>query len=118
MRKVLWFVVNGIMLALLWAGIVMDMKGPRNVALFAVWAFTLLSMMTGLSEKACREMSKMKGWPTMPLWVEVAYDMLVIGLLAWHGFFISGAAWTVQLLMVVTTMERVKKIKREEAHED
>ena len=71
----------------------MDIAGPRNVGLFAVWYVSVISLGT-CSDDIRKKLAAKPEWPSVPGWIDGTFDLFVAGLLVWHGrWWAGGACW-------------------------
>jgi hypothetical protein len=112
MKAIRWALWNGAMVSLLWAGLAMDMAGPRNVGLFVVWYFAIISLGT-FSNEVRKRCAANPEWPSTPGWVDGAVDLFIAGLLVWHGRWWAGGAWTIHALLMMVLREKVKETRRQ-----
>lgn len=110
MKIIRWMLLNGAVLALLWCGLVLDMAGPRNVGLFAVWYVSVISLVT-CSDDIIKKLAAKPEFPSVPGWIDGTFDLLLVGLLVWFGRWWSGSAYALHILMCMALREKVKKIR-------
>lgn len=111
MRAVLWVVVNAIFSGLLYYGIVEGVTGARNVALFVAW-FTFVASFSALSQSAIRAMKDAR--PSVPVWLDRSFDVAVAGFLLWHGYWFTGTAYAVSLVLGAFGWAQVEELRRAE----
>lgn len=103
-----YLLLNGIVAALLWFGLVEGVQGAQNVGIFAIWVMSILSLFFGM-EDVVKSVSK-TGF-SAPYWFDVLFDLFIVGLLTWHSCYWSGAAYLVHMVMISVLRSNVEKIR-------
>ena len=67
------------------------MNGARNIALFVAWAVFLASLFAFQLE--VQKSMAAQGGPPVPQWLQWIFDMGAVGLLVWHGAWVTGIAY-------------------------
>lgn len=107
-RFMKYLVLNGIIAALLWLGLVEGIQGAQNLGIFAIWVLSILSLFFGAEDVAKGVAAK--GGFGAPYWFDVLWDLSVLSLLVWHGWYITGGAYVIHMLMISVLRSNVKKI--------
>lgn len=107
-RFMQYLVLNGIIAALLWLGLVEGIQGAQNLGIFAIWVLSILSLFFG-TEGVTQAVAK-KGFGA-PYWFDVLFDLFIVGLLVWHSCYWSGSAYVVHMLMISVLRSNVEKIR-------
>jgi hypothetical protein len=103
-RWVRWTIINGCFAMLAWSAI-QGSRGSANILFAVTWLFALMAFMAlavVLSETVhggefsyCESITKDFG--VIPLSVDRAYDLLIGGLLIWHGWWFTGVGYTLSM---------------------
>lgn len=99
-----WCAMNGLLLTMLGLG-VSGTAGAMSVFTFAIWVwFAMVLIVTLAGKKIPVPKSK-----RVPRWLDVGYDILVIGILAWFGHAFLATLYLItmcgQSMLVVTPEE-------------
>jgi hypothetical protein len=106
MRIVAWTAFNVAFVALVAFALFDGATWARNITLFVVWSYTLLSIGNAIAltyikvanEKDGKEISADLQTSPLPRWLSITFDLSVVALLAAFGWFGSAVAWFVQSL--------------------
>ena len=110
MIKFMWYLIlNGIVASLLWFGLVEGVQGAQNVGIFAIWVISVMSLFFGSEDVATALATK--GGFSAPYWFDVLWGLSVMSLLVWHGWYITGGAYVIHMLMISVLRSNVEKIK-------
>jgi hypothetical protein len=78
-----WVIINAFFVWLLYASFIQHSTGAQSLLTFIVWFMLVISMFT-LNERIATELRKKKP-PQWFLVLDMAFDCLVSGALAWYG---------------------------------
>lgn len=90
MRAVKWGTEHALFMAVLVAGMVFDVKGAANVALWFAWLNIFLGLFL-LCDDVCERL-RARG-RSVPAPVAVGCDIVVVVLMVWHGWMVTAAGW-------------------------
>jgi hypothetical protein len=115
MKLLRYFLFNGIFVACLWLGMVEHIDGFKNVALAIAWFTFAMSICASLvvgntTTEGLSEMPSMSA----PPWIDRSFDFSVILFLMFHGYFVTGAAYTFSSLVCVGVYMAIEKAKKSE----
>jgi hypothetical protein len=91
-RALKWTAINGAIAVAAWFGVHDGVTGAGNVLVFMVWlglALSALSNTEAMQEHLAEKLAKR----SMSRWIEVPYDCAMLGLLVWHGWWITSVAY-------------------------
>lgn len=111
MRFLSYLVLNGIVVTLLWLGLVEGVGGAQNLGLFAVWVISVSSLLFGTKEMASAVVKK--GGFSAPYWFDVTFDICIVGLLAWYSCYWTASAYLFHIIMIGVLRSNVKEVMDE-----
>lgn len=106
MKILKWFLINGIYAALVYFGLYENNAGALNVALFISW-FTIIASFLLLSDESTKLLSK-EG-RAMPAWINVSFDLMIIGAFVWDGWWILSIFLMLSTLLTESVWIKVKE---------
>jgi hypothetical protein len=106
-----WLVINSVFVGFIILGTVYDVAGARNASIFFVWVFAVLSLGMA-SEKVKKSLVEKKNWPSVPLCVEITFDVSILILLSWYGWFVTAGAYAVQACIMYSAVDDVTKMRK------
>ena len=77
-----WVLCNAVFAGFLVAGTVYGVGGAINVSIFYIWYLAIVSCSV-LSVSMLKTLSEKKSWPSVPAWLDLAFDVAALGLLVW-----------------------------------
>lgn len=95
MKVAFWFAVNAGICWLAWLA-VHGSGGAANLLAFISWFFAVVYW-ANLGSKDLQKNAQSIG-RTVPQWVSILVDGVLIGFLVWHGFWWTGIALTLSLV--------------------
>lgn len=99
MKFLRWFLINFIFLAIIWIGIALDFEPVRNLVTFLFWLFLLFSFVFIAGAKTEPLRTTLAKGPGVPRWLDVSYDILVVGILVWFGYFVLGSVYLFSIVL-------------------
>jgi hypothetical protein len=108
MRTFVWFLVNGLMLNSLLAGLVYGIQGAMNVGIMMVW-ITVYLRFCMLYSKAVDEVVSEGHEPAVPMPVSWALDLSVVLLLAWFGWIWTASFYLIAAMIQFSALDAAKK---------
>jgi hypothetical protein len=111
-----WCLINSALMGFLVAGMVYDIAGARYVGLFCLWVCIVLSL-SFCSKGVLKTLSEHKDWPSVPPWLNGIYDVGVIILIVWYGWFVTASCYLVQSFLEQYALEEVAKIRQDKDKE-
>lgn len=118
-RKLRWFLINSIVPALLWVGVVRQVAFAANLTVFVMWAHLLMGLyifiptvITHAMKEHRLDASLASAWKghSVPLWLDFTYDCGIVVLLAGMGWFFCAALYTVHIILVHSSLALMRKI--------
>lgn len=106
MRLVRYIMLNGLLAASLWFGIVEHVEGAAIVAMVLAW-FTSVTSLFMLHKDVIAVIRK-RG-KTVPVPVDHAFDVAVVGFMLWGGWIITGIAYAFHILMIAVAFHKAFK---------
>lgn len=97
MKALRWCVINGGFAALLIAGFGYGVVGAAACATFAVWFYTICSLL--LLAVPLAERNKALRAP-VPMWLDAMTDVTILGIMVWTGHWFLGIMYLVSVLSV------------------
>ena len=94
-RMVMWLLLNGGMTACAVYGLFLHVDQAKNVLLFLVWSASVMVTLAGIHEETKLKL-RAKG-PSVPRWLTIGNDLLIMVALASVGRFYSAAAMLWQI---------------------
>ena len=107
-NRLTYFIANGLFFLALWFGLVYDIKGALNIGIFMVWFAFVVSLFTG-SKKIKEALIKNKNYPSVPMWLDVLFDMTIVILLIWFARWYSGTAYIIHAMVNYAVHKDVEK---------
>lgn len=108
MRRVKWFLFNAVFFALLWAAVVEQIAGAKNIVLVVIWFFVLLTPL--FFNKEIKKKLSEKG-RSVPAWLDGSSDVAVVGLLLWNGWMVTGVAYLLHLFFIQAVWADIEENK-------
>jgi len=96
LKVILWVMTNLILLVFLYFGYFCGVEQAKNVFLFFAW-FMIISTVLSTGESIKKEMAKIGR--SVPVWVSVPVDFIVVISLAWNGSFVMATFWLLATLV-------------------
>ncbi len=88
MKVLKWAAINGFIFYCLCFGLFNEVEGLINIAIFAIWV-TIVASPFYTNKDVIKRMAE-RG-RSVPSWVDISFDMSVILVLCYHGWFITSA---------------------------
>ena len=110
MRIIKYAVINGGFMACLYMGLIEDVGGALNVALFWAWLSFAVSPFS-VSDEAIGWMAEDNKFPSVPGWIDASVDVMVVVAFVWHGWIFTGMAFAVHAIIKSYARDRVKDIR-------
>jgi len=119
MKLLRYFLFNGIFVACLWLGMVEHIDDFKNVALAIAWFTFAMSICSSLvvwntTTEELSEMPSMSASMSVPPWIDGSFDFAVVLFLMFHGYFVTGAAYTFSSLVCMGAYMAIEKAKKSE----
>jgi len=111
MKALSWFIVNGIFLACIYYGFVGGVVGAKNVSMTFAWFAIVFSFFT-LSEITIKDMKDKS--PSVPLWLDLVFDLVVTACFAWFGAFVTSALYLFHTVLLQEFWRRIIKERGDE----
>ena len=108
MRLIRFILINTGFAVCLYFGLVEDVNGAINVALFIAWFHVFVGIMC-VSETVAVEIRKNKR--TVPFEFDITYDLLVTLAFLWHGYWVVGVLYLLASLLVEGARTRELRVK-------
>lgn len=105
-RLIKWFALNTIFALCLYFGLYENIDGARNVAIFIAW-FCFSVSLFALHEDVINSI-KSKG-RSVPVFVDVTFDLSVIFALVWSGWIITAIAYVIHAMIIFSAHEKEPK---------
>lgn len=109
MRAIKWFLINGGFAVLLYFGAVQGIAGAQNVFVAFTWLIAVLSPGLLTDDYVKQHGEKLRKFP-VPSWLAGAFDLLVMGALAWFAWWWTLAAYFVHWVCLMAAIEKAKKV--------
>ena len=93
----IWLVGNTVFGAALYFGLVKGVDGAVNIVQFYIWFHLILSLLT-LSDDVIQAVRK-NGSPSVPKWMNAAFDLCTIAMLVWYGWAWTAGAYTLSAIL-------------------
>lgn len=81
-RAIRWALMNGLGAWVCWAALVAD--NPYALTFLKCWVWFVFAVSLCLFSSTVSAQVRKKG-PSVPLWLDLAYDVCVVAFLVWHG---------------------------------
>jgi hypothetical protein len=110
-QAVYWIAINGAMAFLLYLGKFHNEPLPWAWNIFAFWFWFTTIISCGLfatAKKPGENRERLKN-PSVPVWLDVSYDVVMICALAALGSFVYATGWTFQVFMLQAARTAAKK---------
>lgn len=91
-KALLWWFVNAGLAVMLYVGYFRGIEGAQNVVLFVVWLNFALCLAL-VPAKEVQQSIREKG-RTVPAWVSVPYDVVMVAGMVWVGLWGTAVAFT------------------------
>ena len=116
-RPLLWVILNGLVAWCAWAGVVEGSIGAGRVVIFTAWLVALTGYAVVLAPEHIAKEVAQEG-RSVPSWVAQTYDAAMIVLLVWHGWWWTGIAFMISMLIETSlyTPKTNDKTKTNEAN--
>jgi len=121
-KKLRWAAYNAFGPVLITAGIYFDIGGFEVLGIMAIWV-TIIIGLFGFSQGFAKEVSKKEknvddilNQRSMPIWVDVVVDIVIVVYLAYVGYPITGFFFLLHILgynALVTNVREIKEAKEE-----
>lgn len=97
MRLARYFFFNWLFSVALWLAIVDRMEGAQNVIAFWTWLGFVASLaaFNGDFAKSMAEKGRV-----VPLWLDGSFDIVVVAVMAWNGWWWTAIAYTLCALFI------------------
>ncbi len=115
MKILKYIIVNGLLISMLCLWFIYDISGAKNVALFMIWSAVVTSFF--ICTETMVKYLKKQGYPYVPRWIDVPFDFTIVGLLLWHGFFVTATFFFIQVILQTTAIDKIKNYKSKESNE-
>lgn len=92
-----WVIANTVFALCVYYGFFEEVAGAKNIALFIAWGLSVLSLMYASDTVVA---SLKKRGKAIPAPIDVAYDLVIIGVFIWFGYIITAIAYTIHLGML------------------
>lgn len=104
--QVSWAVQQICIGALLWFGVVQSVEGAANCALALFWFCNIgaIFSMTDDFIQSLRERGR-----TVPIELDVAWDVVVVGTLFWHGWWWTGVFFVIAMCCTQAAWDKAEK---------
>lgn len=99
---------NTVFATMLYLGLHEGSQGALNVAIFFVW-FSFVASWAMTQESVIAEAIKVNKKPSVPRWVDGAFDFCVLCSLIWYGWIIAGIAYLIHSLLLQDFWSKVLK---------
>ena len=109
-KTVIWIVFNGAFLALLLYGLQFHCSGALNLALFYYWIGIIAGPFT-LTETYITEAVKKSG-NYIPPTFELCYDLVIVGIFAWYGWFFTAFCYTFFAFVCFSSTTKINKLRK------
>lgn len=115
-----WVIINVIFLILAYYAAVKGYEPAEHIVTFACWFFAIISLAL-FSDKAVKDIYSKESatFTYLRRWVDITYDIAVIGLLLYPGWYATTAAYVFFVVMQQTGYDRYNEmIKKEKENEE
>ena len=110
MRLLKYLSVNSVFAGLIYLGLVNEINGALNVALFMAW-FTVFVGFMSLTDVMAAELQK-KG-RVVPFQFYITFDVIVSAAFSWHGHWIVAALYLLSSFLMEGARNRELEVKPE-----
>ena len=114
-KAIIWFLINASFLATLVGGISFGINGLLNIGIFCVW-FMFVGSLLFLRDEVIENSTK-KGF-SVPIYVDITFDLIVLLYLVYNSFFITGIAYLIHIIMQSALRSEVDKRLKEKEKEN
>jgi hypothetical protein len=90
--------LNIIFFALCYFGVIEGVVGAGYVFWFIFWMMVVGSLIASCSPQTVKKI-KEKG-PTVPRWIDISLNMIIVAIVVWHGHYIAGAFFVIQVCLL------------------
>ena len=105
-RAAVWVATNAAFGYLLWLATAGKVDGAENVVVFWVWFLTIVSF-AYLSDGVTSKMAELGR--AVPAVIGAAFDIAVICVMVWHGWWLTSMAYTLHFVLLQTAWGLAKK---------
>jgi hypothetical protein len=102
-----WTVSNGLFAVSLYFWLVEGVKGAENVASFFIWLSFVITVC--VAAKIDDAVNQTKSKSSVPLWLDQLYDLIIIGILVWSGFFFFAGMYLFHMVILSYYKDRVEE---------
>ena len=91
LRTIRWFLFNSMIAGTVYMGLIKDIEGLKNIAIFLCWAIIIISFFLVFSDEArerLQEKFKDKKAP-VPKWFNALWDIVISLFLVWFGYWFT-----------------------------
>lgn len=110
MRLIKYLSVNAVFAVLIYLGLVNEINGALNVALFMAW-FTVFCGFMSLTDVMTEELQK-KG-RVVPFQLDITFDVIVAAAFSWHGYWVIAALYLLSSFLMEGARNRKLEVKPE-----
>ena len=105
-----WGIFNGAFLVLMYLAYTIECVGAYNMLMFFSWLL-IISTLFLLNKDVQMALIEKRITRSVPQWVNVSFDILVISVFSWFGNFFTAIGWFVHLLIQESYFKNVEQIK-------
>ena len=105
-----WWLFNGAFLVLMYLAYTIKCEGAYNMLMFFSWLLIIVTLFL-LNKDVEKVLLDKKTMRSVPQWLAISFDILVIGIFAWFGNFFTAIGWIIHLIIQENYFNKVEQIR-------
>ena len=109
-----WAALNFSIVGAFLYGTIYNIEGFLNIGVFMLWFTAIIGLLLFSKDSAKRMLEDKPNWtPSVSPWVDVTFDVIVLGMLLFYGYIWLSAFYLIHIYGLMEFRKNIKLIKKE-----